>query len=271
MTSVYSRKRFVITGVTSGIGRDLSLLLNEQGARLALIGLEEDELARLRVELQRDAPDVLLFQADVSDPERMEAIGREILAQWGGVDVVIANAGIGCLNPGYAFSLELDRRVFNVNYFGMLHTFAPFLRAMRHQKQGSLVAVSSLAAFRGVGSASSYCASKAAQMRALESLRIDLKPDSIDVISVHPGFVTTKMAEHREFAMPFAIPVREASREILKAIAKRKTRHLFPWPMKILVQLNRLLPGPIYDRFHGWIAQRQGRKEPVSLGFAGEA
>jgi NAD(P)-dependent dehydrogenase (short-subunit alcohol dehydrogenase family) len=235
-----------------------------------LIGLEEDELMSLREELGRAAPEVLLFQADVSNPERMDAIATEILALWGGVDVVIANAGIGCLNPAYAFSLELDRRVFHVNYFGMLHTFTPFLRSMRLQNQGSLVAISSLAAFRGVGCASSYCASKAAQMRALESLRIDLKPFGIDVISIHPGFVTTRMAEHREFAMPFAIPVRKASQEILKAIARRKTRHLFPWPMKILVQLNRLLPGPIYDRLHGWVAQRQGRKQPISLGFASE-
>ncbi len=228
MYSFFSGKRIAITGVTSGIGRDLSLLLHESGARLALIGLELNELEALRSSMQGDLADLIFFQADVTDEKRLEAVGRDILARWGGIDCVIANAGIGSLNPGYEFSVSLDRRVMSVNYFGMLHTFMPFVETMKSQGHGSLVAISSLAAFRGVPCGASYCASKAAQMRALESLRVDLRPFGIQVLSVHPGFVATKMAEHQEFHMPFVVTVRRASHEILRAIRSGKTRHLFP-------------------------------------------
>lgn len=209
----------------------------------------------------------MIFQADVSDSQRTSKIAEEILTAWGTVDIVIANAGIGALNPAYGFSLSLDRRVMEVNYFGMLNSFVPFIAAMQRNPGSSLVAISSMAAFRGLPSAASYCASKAAQTRALESLRIDLRPYGINVLAIHPGFVATSMANHNEFEMPFVVPVRKAAINILKAIAKQRTRYYFPVAMSFFTRINRLLPAWLYDRLHTLIAQRQGHKKAMSIGF----
>lgn len=253
------KQRVVITGSSRGIGAELARIYARSGAFLALIALPEpqqtfsDELRNL------GASDVLLFDADVSDAEKMTQIGQTILEKWNQeIDVVIANAGVGGLNPAYAFDAELNRKFHAINFLGQANTFAPFVQAMLHRRSGTFAGVSSLAAFRGLPQACSYSSSKAAQRIFLESWRVDLKPYGIRVCSIHPGFVKTAMTEHDDFDMPFMVPVEKAAQHIHRAITQGKSHDLFPWPMRILTFFNRMLP----DRWYDWVILKAARPQP---------
>ena len=204
-------KRVVITGASRGIGAELARRYAAEGAHVALLSLDppvaqSDELRAA------GAADVLSFEVDVTNAGAMAEAGGEILERWAGVDTVIANAGIGGLNPANAFDPAIDRRFFEINYFGQINSFTPFVRSMIERRQGQLVGISSLAAFRGLPQAASYSASKSAQRILLESWRVDLRPFGIRVSSIHPGFVRTQMANHSAFKMPFMIDAAEAAR-----------------------------------------------------------
>lgn len=238
----FSGKRILITGAASGIGRDLGMVLKNTKLKLALTDIQ----LLAKEDFEGDA-EVLIFKSDVTSQLEMEKIRDHIFQAWGGVDIVVAAAGVGGINPGYCFSSDLDQKIMSINYFGTINTFVPFIEQMKKNQSGHLVGVCSLAALRGLPQAASYSASKAAQMTWLESVRLDLKEYNILVTSIHPGFVATPMANHKEFDMPFTVPVRKSSMLILKAIVKKKKQYFYPWAMAFLSQINRLLPNCIYD------------------------
>lgn len=241
----FQKKKILITGASSGIGADLALCLDELGAELCLCARREQKLTHLDKQM-KGSP--VLLTGDVADREGMAKLGEMLLKRWGTIDIVIANAGVGGINPGSNFDLAIDRTIMDTNYYGMIHTFAPFIPTMLEQKKGHLVGVGSLAGFRGLPNALSYSASKSAQATFLQGLRMDLAPHGVDVTSIHPGFIKTPMTNHEEFTMPFMVPVRKSSLLILKAMAKKKRIYCYPWQMNILSKLQRGLPAGIYER-----------------------
>lgn len=242
MKAYFAGKRILITGAASGIGSDLVVLLKGWGAVLALA-----DILPIPKELTKGSSNILTYKADVTDPAPWISIRDELLTKWGQVDIVIAAAGVGGVNPANCFSQPMDHKTMSVNYFGTVNTLFPFIEPMKKKGEGQLVGICSLAAYRGLPQASSYSASKAAQMTLLESWRLDLQNTGIKVSCIHPGFVITPMTDHAEFEMPFMISVRESSLYILKAIAGRKKQYCYPWRPALLSELNRFLPNCIYD------------------------
>lgn len=262
----FAEKSVVITGASSGMGWDLALLLASYGARLGLCARRVGKLEEVKVECERlGSPDVRIFEADVVDREAMIAMRDALLDAWGHVDIVVANAGIGGLNPGPRFDLDLNERTMAVNYFGLANTVVPYVPSMIAHGSGQLVTISSLSAFRGLPNAGSYCSSKAAQARLTESLRVDLRPKGIDVTCIHPGFIESPMTEHDEFTMPFKVPVRRSSELIARAIARRRAVYLYPWQMRLLTTVNRLLPPFLFDRLVPALSGQKGDLQPRSL------
>jgi short-subunit dehydrogenase len=243
MHSHFKDLNVVVTGAAAGLGRALTLALSQAGAKLAAIDVNEQALSELKPFCQGG-----VHVADVSDSKRMQEIAQQILQTSGSVDVVIANAGVGGLNPGYDFSIDVSAKTTAINVNGLVNSLAPFIPAMLQQRRGQLVGVSSMASFRGLPNAASYSATKAAQRVMLESLRVDLRSFNIAVSCICPGFVQTAMTEHDEFPMPFMVPVDKAARLMLRAIAKKRSLYLFPWQMRWLTYLNRLLPNFVFDR-----------------------
>lgn len=235
MQNYFKNKKIVITGAASGIGADLVQVLSDYTTNLALIDIQEIN------------SNFLSYKTDVTDTIKMGEVISDIINKWGYVDIVIAAAGVGGLNPGGNFSIELDQKIMQINYFGTVNTLIPFINTMKNRRSGQLVGICSLAGLRGLPSAASYSSSKAAQMTFLESLRLDLKKFNVTVSCLHPGFVKTPMASHSEFDMPFTISPRKASLIILNSIMKKKSQVYFPWPMGLLSRLNRILPNWIYD------------------------
>ena len=248
MKSFFQGKTVLITGATSGIGRDLALYLANLGSNLILVGRREQLLEEVKGLCQAAGVQVMLGICDVVNRTEMELLRDRALAQFGLVDIVIANAGVGGLNPADNFSCEVHQKTMEINILGLINTLVPYIPSMIEKRTGHLVGVSSLAAFRGLPNAASYSSSKAAQATILESFRVDLRKYNIAVSSIHPGFVETAMTNHQEFKMPFKISARHSTKLILNALMKKKPVFLYPWQMRLLTYVNRLLPICIYDR-----------------------
>jgi short-subunit dehydrogenase len=258
--SFFSGKNIVITGASSGIGKDLALVFAGFGARLALSARRKELLDEVKVAAQQAGTEALVYPVDVTDRAAMQAMAEDVLAKWGHVDIVIGNAGVGGLNPSDKFDLDIHRRTYEINCMGLAYTLMPYIPSMIARRSGHLVGVSSLAAFRGRPNAASYSSAKSAQGVFLEAVRMDLRKYGIKVTAVHPGFVATPMTDHDEFNMPFKIGVRESSMLIANALKAQKPRFLYPWQMKWLVRFEGLLPCAAYD----WLLPRvSGQKDDI--------
>lgn len=138
--------------------------------------------------------------------------------------------------------------MFDTNVAGIVHTFHPFVAPMRDARRGTLVGIASLAGFRGLPGSAAYSASKAAAIRLLESLRVELRASGVRVVTVCPGYVATPMTARNPYRMPFLMDADRAAASIAGAIARGKRFHVLPWPMALVGGLLRVLPRPLYDR-----------------------
>jgi hypothetical protein len=118
---------------------------------------------------------------------------------------------------------------------------------MRIAGRGALVGIASIAGFRGLPGSAAYSASKAAAIAYLESLRIEQRNTGVAVLTVCPGYIATPMTEKNPYPMPFLLGADEAARRIVRAIERRRTFYVLPWPMAIAGRVLSMLPRPIYD------------------------
>jgi short-subunit dehydrogenase len=240
----FKGKSVLITGAASGIGRELCLRLAPIIGQGLALDRNAEGLQSLKRELGGAVGKFHFEAADIREPEALEKVFPS--SQFS-PDIIIANAGLGGVNPANAFDLELDRKIMEVNYFGSVHTVYPYLGAMKKRQSGHLVFVASLAGLRGMPQASSYSASKAAQIALAESFRFDLAPFGISVTVVMPGFIATPMANHKEFDKPFTISTAKCVQIILQSVAGKCKLVRFPWPMALLAWCNRLFPAWLSD------------------------
>jgi short-subunit dehydrogenase len=175
----------------------------------------------------------------------------------GPIDVMIANAGTGTTTDAAELEADEVARTFSVNVVGAANSVAAVIPAMVKRGHGHLVAISSLAAYRGLPKSASYGASKAALSAFFESLRLDLQPKGVDVTIIHPGFIKTPLTAGREAQMPFLMEIDTAVKKIVRAIEKRKKSYAFPWQLASVVRLGMIMPNFLYDR----IATRNSYRE----------
>jgi NADP-dependent 3-hydroxy acid dehydrogenase YdfG len=232
MTSVF------ITGASSGLGRGLALHYAAQGARVVAAARRRDELEKL----QGVEPLVL----DVRDTDKLvKAVQSEDF------DLVIANAGIGV--PGSARKMDWSavQRVFDVNTTACCVTIAAALPKMVARNSGHVVAVSSLAAFRGMPGNAAYCASKAAVHTFMESVRVDLRRTKVRATCIYPGFVKTELTAKNKFPMPFLMELEDAVRVMTRGIARGAKTIAYPLPTVAGARLLGALPRGIYETLAG--------------------
>jgi short-subunit dehydrogenase len=189
-----------ITGASSGIGAALAREFARRGAMLGLVARRQAVLDELAAQL----PGVhRTYAVDVTDRDAIAAAGRDFDAASGGADLVIANAGIsvGVLTEHYE-DLDAFRQVLDTNVLAMAHTFHPFIAPMRHRRRGTLAGIASVAGIRGLPGSEAYCASKAAAISYLESLRVELRRFGVRVVTIAPGFVRTPLTARNPYRMP---------------------------------------------------------------------
>lgn len=246
-------QRVFITGASSGIGAALAARYAARGATLGLVARRRDKLEELAASLPGSHR---LYPADVSDTAALTAAAEDFMR--GGVpDLVIANAGIsiGTLTE-HMEDFPAFEKVLRTNVLGMVATFQPFVLPMVKARRGTLAGIASVAGIRGLPGAGAYSASKAAAISYLESLRLEMRPRNIKVVTVCPGYIETPMTAVNSYPMPFILPVDEAARRIAKAIDAGASYTVIPWQMAVVAKLLRLLPNPVYDFFFS----RAGRK-----------
>jgi short-subunit dehydrogenase len=235
-----------ITGASSGIGLALAAEYARRGAILGLVARRGDALAAFRQSHPRHP--VSVYAVDVRDADALAQAAQQFIAEHGCPDVVIANAGIsrGALT-GHG-DLAAFRDVMDVNYFGMVATFEPFAAAMSAARKGTLVGVASVAGVRGLPGSGAYSASKAAALRYLEALRVEMRPRGVRVVTIAPGYIRTPMTEHNPYPMPFLMDADRFAARVADAIARGVAFAIYPWQMRIVAMLLHVLPRWLYDR-----------------------
>lgn len=245
-----SQKVF-ITGASSGIGEALAVYYAGKGATLGLVARRSAFLATLNERLGgRHA----CYPLDVTDAPALHDAAADFSQRFGAPDIVIANAGV---SAGTLTECEEDlavfRRIMDTNVFGMAATFAPFIPAMLATGRPAgrirrLVGIASVAGIRGLPGAEAYSASKAAATVYLESLRLEMRPHGIKVVTIAPGYIETPMTAVNPYPMPFLLPADKAAERFAAAIETGVSYTVIPWQMGIVAKLLRLLPNWLYDR-----------------------
>ncbi|MCC5881816.1 MAG: SDR family NAD(P)-dependent oxidoreductase [Halomonas sp.] len=255
MATLSGKRRIWLTGATSGIGRALAVRLLDQGHLVALSGRSETALRSL----SKGRSNALPLPLDVTDRDAIDTAGRHLGDLFGHLDMAILNAGT-CeyLDPPHLDS-ALVERVFAVNFFGAVYCTTaalPLLRLAREQGgRPQLAATSSASAYLALPRAEAYGASKAALSYYLESLRLDLAHEGIDISVIHPGFVATPLTERNDFAMPMRISAEAAATAIIAGLAKRRFDIHFPRRFTLGIRLLGLLPPSLRFRLGRQLAR----------------
>lgn len=242
-------KLVFITGASSGIGQALALRFSQAGYRLALVARRTSEIKSWADANLISAASYQIYSADVSDTDSIVAAAQACLAAQGMPDVVIANAGISVgMDTAMREDLEVMRQTFATNNVGVAATFHPFLDGMTRRGSGTLVGIGSVAGIRGLPGHGAYCASKAALIAYCESLRGELRPAGLRVVTICPGYIDTPLTQKNSYAMPFLMPPQAFAGKAFKAITAGSSYAVIPWQMSVVAKLLRMLPNGLFDK-----------------------
>lgn len=229
--------RIVITGATSGIGRQLALDYHAAGHEVWALGRNPEALAEL------NTLGLLTGEVDLTDREAT----RAWFATLDFVDLAILNAGTCEYIDLPSFDSALVQRVMRANVESVAISVEAVLPLLRRSSQAHLAVVGSSAAYLPLPRAEAYGAAKAAVAYMIKTLRIDLCRENIDVSLICPGFVKTPLTDRNDFPMPMRIGVDEASRAIRKGLEKKCAEIHFPKRFTIILKTLSLLPGSLWD------------------------
>lgn len=238
-----------ITGASSGIGQALALRYHRAGYRLALAARRTSELKTWADACGINPTSYGIYSADVARVESIVAAGHECIARQGLPDIVIANAGISVgMDTAIEEDLEVMARTFATNNTGLAATFHPFVGPMVQRGHGTLVGIGSVAGIRGLPGHGAYCASKAAVISYCESLRGEMRPHGVRVVTISPGYIDTPLTRQNRYSMPFLMKADAFADQAFRTIAAGASYRVIPWQMGVVAKLLRLLPNPVFDR-----------------------
>jgi NAD(P)-dependent dehydrogenase (short-subunit alcohol dehydrogenase family) len=251
-------KVVLITGGANGIGAEVARRLHGKGAKLVLTDLDEGPLADVASALGGER--VLTVVADVRDLSAMQAAAAAAIERFGGIDVVIANAGIGAFGSVLEIDPEAFKTVVDVNLMGVFYTVRAALPSII-ERRGYVLVVSSLAAFAAAPGMASYDASKAGVEHFANSLRLELAHRGVDVGSAHMSWIDTPLVrESKELStfqeMLSKLPgplknttsVEECGETFVKGIEGRKSRIYCPRWVGLTRWLRPLIATPLGER-----------------------
>ena len=235
-------KTAVVIGATSGIGRELAQLLEKDNYNVVITGRRSELLETLKSE----APEhYFVFEQDVTDLERTEALFDYLRSNFETVDLIVYNSGIGSAN--YDLEWKIEFPIIKTNVIAALKVYGLAYNLFREQGFGHLVGVSSVASIRGNRYAPGYFASKAFQASYLESLYMKGKRSKADiyVTDIEPGFVDTKMALGKTFWMS---SVEKATKQIYSAIKGKKKKVYITKRWKLVATAMKFVPASIINK-----------------------
>ena len=236
-------KKAIVIGGSSGIGRELSLILSQNDYTVCATGRRTELLESLRSELPSSS---LVHRMDVSDPSEAIVIFKALVAELGGVDLVVISAGTGFVDPELDWTK--DKETIDVNVTGFTAIANAAYHQFREQGVGHLVGISSLAAIRGGADAPAYNASKAFVSSYLQGLRHKIAKSKVPICitDIRPGFVDTAMAQGN--GLFWVQSPQKAATQIYKAIQKKEKVAYITKRWRLIAWILKVLPDAIYHR-----------------------
>jgi short-subunit dehydrogenase len=236
-------KKAIVIGASSGIGRELALLLAAEGYSVGITGRRLE----LLTELSGKNQEVFIpQQMDITCLENTVSQLNELVSKLGGLDLLVLSSGTGDINEMLNF--EVEKCTIDTNVTGFTNIVDWAYQFFKNQNSGHLVAITSIAGLRGNGSAPAYNATKAFQINYLEGLsqKVHKQKLSINITDIRPGFVDTDMAKGE--GKFWVSTIEKASRQIVKAIHRKKKVVYITKRWGIIAFIFRVLPRFIYDR-----------------------
>jgi len=238
-TPLKPRQRGIVIGASNGLGAALARKLAHEGYSLALLARSKDRLEALCNEINVHEQLARGYTHDVSDYDNVPALLRKIVADLGGLDLVVFVAGVNYPPGGIdKYNFENDRKMIEVNLIGAMAWLSPVAEMFQSAQAGQIVGIASVAGDRGRVGNPGYNTSKAGLATYLEALRNRLTRYGVNVLTVKPGFLKTEMLKAAQGATPFAIDPEKAADDILKAMKKRKqviyTASIWRWIMLVI-------------------------------------
>jgi len=232
----------LITGATRGLGRGLACEFASRGYRLALTGRSMVDLELLAQELPARVEQVVLRTLDVSDFDSVAPVLQDCAEIMGGIDIVVANAGIAIAGKAGEGNFAEMRRTIEVNLTGAIATSEAAIELFRQQGGGQLVGITSVAALRGMPRQSAYSATKAGFSRYLEAVRCETLHEPIQVTELAPGYIDTDINRGLK-SRPFVVSAEKGTRIMADLIERQVNfRYVPPWPWALVAQALKVLP-----------------------------
>jgi short-subunit dehydrogenase len=256
-------KVVIITGGSSGIGKALAVVFGKNGSKVVITGRNTANLEEAANELTALGIDNFSFVGDVSNELENDLLVKAVIEKYGKIDVLINNAGLSMRALFADLDLSVIRKLMNVNFYGTVYATKYALPHILESK-GSIVAISSVAGYRGLPARTGYSASKFAIHGFLESLRTELLKSGVHVLLACPGFIATNIRNSALTAngqvqgdSPLEeknlMTAEEAATHIYQAVVKRKRDIVLTTQGKLTVWLNKLIPGfmdgVVYNHF----------------------
>ena len=217
----FKNKVVLITGASSGIGRESAIEFAKLGASIILVSRRKEKLEQVAEELKKFNVTILVCQYDVSKKDQVREMSKIVLEKFDSVDILVNNAGFAVYGSVSDSSIEEIESQMETNYFGMIYCIKNFLPSMLDKKSGHIVNVASVAASFGLPGIASYCASKFAILGFSEGLKHELKNSGVGITVVSPIMVRTNFFEHPSFEkMPKFSPTSLSSKTVANAILK---------------------------------------------------
>jgi short-subunit dehydrogenase len=217
----FRNKVVLITGASSGIGRESATEFAKLGADIILVSRTKENLEHVADELKKFNITTLVCQCDVSKKDQVKEMSRIVLEKFDSVDILVNNAGFALYGSVSDLSIDDIESQMETNYFGMVYCIKYFLPSMLDKKSGHIVNVASVAASFGLPGIVPYCASKFAMLGFSEGLKHELKNSGVGITVVSPIMVRTNFFEHPSFEkMPKFSPTSLSSKTVAKAILR---------------------------------------------------
>ena len=238
-----------ITGTSSGIGESLAYYYSQKGYTIGITARRNDRLQTVADKCIELGGKPIVYNIDVSDKEKCKDAAKDFMSTNKGIDIVIANAGVGGDDNILSGDPSEINSILKINLLGVTNSVIPFIPKMKEQHSGRIAIISSIASFRGLPHHGGYSASKAALRNLTESWNYTLKPYGISLTTIFPGYIDTEMTKDHKFKMPFLMHSDKASRIIANSIQRKKRKLILPWQWKFIIPIFRILPRFLIYRF----------------------
>ena len=217
----FKNKVVLITGASSGIGKQTAIEFAKLGSNIILVARRKNKLEQVENELKQFNVNTLVCTCDVSKKDQVEKMSKIVLEKFNSIDILVNNAGFAIYGSVFDLSINDIESQMETNYFGMIYCTKNFLPLMLEKKSGHIVNVASVAASFGLPGIASYCASKFAMLGFSEGLKHELSGTGVGITVVSPIMVKTDFFDHPSFEkMPKYSPTSLNSKTVAKAIVK---------------------------------------------------